>query len=64
MIFSAITADLDNTALAARFGAGPRLYDPVLAAERWAGWLADLAPEQADAIAALGNARLPLPRGL
>lgn len=56
MIFSAITADLDNTALAARFGAGPRLYDPVLAAERWAGWLADLAPEQADAIAALGNA--------
>lgn len=56
MIFSAITADLDNTALAARFGAGPRLYDPVLAAERWAGWLGDLAPEQADAIAALGNA--------
>ncbi|AVT80801.1 bifunctional [glutamine synthetase] adenylyltransferase/[glutamine synthetase]-adenylyl-L-tyrosine phosphorylase [Rhodopseudomonas palustris] len=56
MIFSAITADLDNTALAARFGAGPCLYDPVLAAERWAGWLGDLAPEQADAIAALGNA--------
>ncbi|MFL9499868.1 bifunctional [glutamine synthetase] adenylyltransferase/[glutamine synthetase]-adenylyl-L-tyrosine phosphorylase [Rhodopseudomonas palustris] len=56
MIFSAITADLDNTALAARFGAGPHLYDPVLAAERWAGWLGDLAPEQADAIAALGNA--------
>lgn len=56
MIFSAITADLDNTALAARFGAGPRLYDPVLAAERWAGWLGDLVPEQADAIAALGNA--------
>ncbi|NEW85874.1 bifunctional [glutamine synthetase] adenylyltransferase/[glutamine synthetase]-adenylyl-L-tyrosine phosphorylase [Rhodopseudomonas sp. WA056] len=56
MTASAIDADIDKTALVARFGAGPRLYDPVLAAERLAGWLGDLAPEQADAIAALGDA--------
>ncbi|MFT4278892.1 MAG: bifunctional [glutamine synthetase] adenylyltransferase/[glutamine synthetase]-adenylyl-L-tyrosine phosphorylase [Rhodopseudomonas sp.] len=56
MISSAIDADLDQTALAARFGAGPCLYDPVLAAERLSGWLADVAPDQAKAIAALGAA--------
>ncbi|PZA12696.1 bifunctional [glutamine synthetase] adenylyltransferase/[glutamine synthetase]-adenylyl-L-tyrosine phosphorylase [Rhodopseudomonas palustris] len=56
MISSAIDADLDQTALAARFCAGPCLYDPVLAAERWAGWLGDLVPEQAGAITALGTA--------
>ncbi|NEW93041.1 bifunctional [glutamine synthetase] adenylyltransferase/[glutamine synthetase]-adenylyl-L-tyrosine phosphorylase, partial [Rhodopseudomonas sp. BR0M22] len=56
MISSAIDADLDQNALAARFRAGPCLYDPVLAAERLSGWLADVAPDQAKAIAAVGTA--------
>jgi glutamate-ammonia-ligase adenylyltransferase len=55
MTSAAIGADIDPTALAARFGAGPCLYAPDQAAERLAGWLAEIAPGQAAAIGAVGD---------
>src|SRR6201998_1690855 len=49
---------LDQGCLAARFVDGPQLSDPVEAEQRLAGWLADLAPEQANVIRGL-SAQFP-----
>ena len=47
---SSATGDADRQPLAARFVEGPRLFAPDEAQQRLAGWLGDLAPEQASAI--------------
>ena len=47
---SSAKGDADRQCLAARFVEGPRLFAPEEARQRLAGWLGDLAPEQADAI--------------
>jgi glutamate-ammonia-ligase adenylyltransferase len=49
---------LDQGCLAARFVDGPKLSDAAEAERRLAGWLADLAPEQANAIRGL-SAQFP-----
>src|SRR5258708_21360614 len=51
----------DRQCLAARFVEGPRLFAPAEALQRLAGWLGDLAPEQAGAIRGLAD-RFPLSR--
>jgi glutamate-ammonia-ligase adenylyltransferase len=45
----------DRHCLAARFVEGPRLFAPDEAQQRLAGWLADLAPEQASVIRGLAD---------
>jgi glutamate-ammonia-ligase adenylyltransferase len=60
---SSAKGDADRHYLAARFVEGPRLSAPVEAEQRLAGWLADLAPEQAGAIASLAG-RFPLARAI
>jgi glutamate-ammonia-ligase adenylyltransferase len=50
---SPATGDADQISLAARFAAGPRLFAPAEAAQRLAGWLGDIAPEQAAAVRAI-----------
>ena len=47
---SSAKGDADRQCLAARFVEGPRLFAPAEAQQRLAGWLGDLAPEQASAI--------------
>ncbi|MEA2941916.1 MAG: [glutamine synthetase] adenylyltransferase / [glutamine synthetase]-adenylyl-L-tyrosine [Bradyrhizobium sp.] len=47
---SSATGCADRQCLAARFVEGPRLFAPDEAEQRLAGWLGDLAPEQAGAI--------------
>jgi glutamate-ammonia-ligase adenylyltransferase len=49
--------------LAARFVEGPRLFAPEEARQRLAGWLGDLAPEQAGAIRDLAD-RYPISRDI
>src|ERR1700733_6348093 len=51
----------DRQCLAARFVEGPRLFAPEDARQRLAGWLGDLAPEQAAAIRVSAD-RFPLGR--
>src|SRR5258707_13310773 len=58
---SSAKGDADRQCLAARFVEGPRLFAPAEAQQRLAGWLGDLAPEQADAIRGLAD-RFPLSR--
>jgi glutamate-ammonia-ligase adenylyltransferase len=55
--------DADRHCLAARFADGPRLFAPVEAEQRLAGWLAELAPEQSAAIRDLAS-RFPLARAI
>jgi len=47
------TDDADLSSLAAQVVAGPVVFAPSEAAQRLAGWLADVSPEQAAAIAAI-----------
>ncbi|HEV7410349.1 MAG TPA: bifunctional [glutamine synthetase] adenylyltransferase/[glutamine synthetase]-adenylyl-L-tyrosine phosphorylase, partial [Bradyrhizobium sp.] len=47
---SSAKGDADRQCLAARFVEGPRLFAPDEARQRLAGWLGDLAPEQASVI--------------
>jgi glutamate-ammonia-ligase adenylyltransferase len=56
---SSAKGDADRHYLAARFVEGPRLFAPEEAQQRLAGWLGDLAPEQADAIRGFAD-RFPL----
>src|ERR1700754_3890423 len=58
---SSAKGDADRQCLAARFVEGPRLFAPDEAERRLAGWLGDLAPEQAGAIRELAD-RYPLSR--
>jgi glutamate-ammonia-ligase adenylyltransferase len=58
---SSAKGDADRQPLAARFVEGPRLFAPAEAQQRLAGWLGDLAPEQAGAIRELAD-RFPLSR--
>src|SRR5258708_1213107 len=52
---SSAKGDADRQPLAARFVEGPRLFAPEEAQQRLAGWLGDLAPEQASAIRELAD---------
>jgi glutamate-ammonia-ligase adenylyltransferase len=52
---SSAKGDADRHCLAARFVEGPRLFAPAEAQQRFAGWLGDLAPEQARAICDLAD---------
>jgi glutamate-ammonia-ligase adenylyltransferase len=52
---SSAKGDADRQCLAARFVEGPRLFAPEDARQRLAGWLGDLAPEQAGAIRGLAE---------
>src|SRR3982074_3708857 len=52
---SSAKGDADRLCLAARFVEGPRLFAAGEAEQRLAGWLADLAPEQASAIRGLAD---------
>jgi glutamate-ammonia-ligase adenylyltransferase len=52
---SSAKGDADRHCLAARFVEGPRLFAAVEAEQRLAGWLADVAPEQASAIRDLAD---------
>jgi glutamate-ammonia-ligase adenylyltransferase len=58
---SSAKGDADRQCLAARFVEGPRLFAPAEAQQHLAGWLGDLAPEQAGAIRELA-ARFPAVR--
>ena len=58
---SSAKGDADRPCLAARFVEGPRLFAPDEAQQRLAGWLGDLAPEQASAIRGFAD-RFPLTR--
>src|ERR1700754_3310024 len=58
---SSAKGDADRQCLAARFVEGPRLFAPDEAERRLAGWLGDLAPEQAGAIREFAD-RFPLSR--
>jgi glutamate-ammonia-ligase adenylyltransferase len=52
---SSAKGDADRPCLAARFVEGPRLFAPAEAQQRLAGWLGDLAPEQARGIGDLAE---------
>ena len=52
---SSAKGDADRPCLAARFVEGPRLFASDEAEQRLAGWLGDLAPEQAGAIRKLAD---------
>src|SRR6201991_3324333 len=60
---SSAKGDADRQCLAARFVEGPRLFAPDEAERRLAGWLGDLAPEQAGWIREFAD-RFPLSRAI
>ena len=60
---SSAKGDADRQCLAARFVEGPRLFAPDEAQQRLAGWLGDLAPEQANAIRGFAD-RFPQARAI